>query len=212
MGITIFASGKIDRTGDIPNLIDDVRGIAQENNWTFRVIDEDFAVKPDAAIAPRESGVPVCRIEGSAGLKGIILNIDPKSEPFFLLFDKSGVLTDLMRQVPWIESNGQDERLTACKTQFGKIDSHIRIIELLDRLKKKYITDLAVTDEGAYWESRDPRILAEKRVELGHYIRHTERVISSIETSDDDARDTETLASRIEEALLKEEEDDGLPR
>jgi hypothetical protein len=36
-------------------------------------------------------------------------------------------------------------------------------------------------------------------------------VISSIEISDDDARDPETLASRIEEALLKKEEDDSLP-
>jgi hypothetical protein len=37
-------------------------------------------------------------------------------------------------------------------------------------------------------------------------------VISSIEISEDDARDPETLASRIEEALLKEEKDEGLPR
>jgi hypothetical protein len=116
----------------------------------------------------------------------------------------------MMQQVSWIDNKGQGERFTMCKTQFGSIDAHIRIIELFDLLKKKYSSNLIVDDEGAYWESRDRRVLAEKRVALGHFIRHTERVISGIELSGDDARDPEAIASRIEEALLKAEKEDGL--
>ncbi len=160
----------------------------------------------------RSSDEPECIIEGSLGVKGIILNAGHGVEMLAILFDQSGTLTDMMQQVSWIHNKGQGERFTACKTQFGSIEAHIRVIELFDLLKKKYISNLIVDDEGAYWESRDRRILAEKRVALGHAIRHTERVISGIELSGDDARDPEALASRIEDALLKAETEDGLKR
>jgi hypothetical protein len=74
------------------------------------------------------------------------------------------------------------------------------------------VTDLAVDDEGAYWETRDRRILAGKRIFLGHCLRQTEKVINSMEIHDDDAHDAETIASRIEEALRKADEDGQLPR
>lgn len=148
-----------------------------------------------------------CEIKGALGLKGIILNVGQGMEPLAILFDRSGTLTDLLQQVSWIHNNRQGERFTACKTQFGSIDAHIRIIELLDLLKKKYITNLTVNDEGAYWESRDRRVLAEKRVALGHWLRHTERVIGGIKIAGDDPRDPESIASRIEEALLKAEKE-----
>lgn len=207
MGITIFAKGKIDRINDIPLLIEDARKFAGESTWTYHVLDEDFDAPADAFLAHRSSG---CHIEGSLGVKGIILNAGQGVESLAILFDKSGTLTDMMQQVSWIDNKGQGERFTMCKTQFGNIDQHIRIIELFDLLKKKYISNLTVNDEGAYWESRDRRILAEKRVALGHAIRHTEKVISNIELSGDDSRDPEAIVSRIEETLLKAEKEDGL--
>ncbi len=212
MGITIFVRGKIDRIGDVPLLIEDVRQFAGESNWTYHVIDDDFDVPADAVLTHRNSDEPGCIIEGSLGVKGIILNAGHGAEPLAILFDRTGTLTDMMQQVSWIHNKGQGERFTACKTQFGNIDAHIRIIELFDLLKKKYISNLIVDDEGAYWESRDRRILAEKRVALGHAIRHTERVLSGIELSEDDSRDPEALAFRIEEALLKAEKEDGRNR
>jgi len=212
MGITIFARGKIDRIENIPLLIEEVRQFAGESKWTHHVIDEDFDASANAVLTYRSSNEPGCHIEGSLGVKGIILNAGQGVESLAVLFDRSGTLTDMMQQVSWIDNKGQDERFTMCKTQFGSIDAHIRIIELFDLLKKKYISNLIVDDEGAYWEGRDRRILAEKRVALGHFIRHTERVISGIELSGDDARDPEAIASRIEEALLKAEMEDGLKR
>jgi hypothetical protein len=212
MGITIFARGKIDRIKDIPLLIEDIRQFAGESKWTHHVIDEDFDAPADAVLTHRSSDESGCIIEGSLGVRGIILNAGQGMESLAILFDRSGTLTDMMQQVSWIDNKGQGERFTMCKTQFGSIDEHIRIIELFDLLKKKYIFNLIVDDEGAYWESRDRRILAEKRVALGHAIRHTERVISGIEPSEDDSRDPEALASRIEEALLKAEREGGLNR
>jgi hypothetical protein len=109
-----------------------------------------------------------------------------------------------------LDDNGQSKRFTMCKTQFGNIDAHIRIVELLDYLKKKYISDLTVDDEGAFWETRDRRTLAEKRVILGHFMRHTEKIIKGIDVSGIDVQDPEAIASRIEEAILKAEKEDGL--
>jgi hypothetical protein len=212
MGITIFARGKIDRIENILLLIEEVRQFAGESKWMYRDIDDDFDAPADAVLTHRSSDKPGCYLEGSLGVKGIILNAGQGVEMLAILFDRSGTLTDMMQQVSWIDNKGQGERFTMCKTQFGSIEAHIRIIELFDLLKKKYIFNLIVDDEGAYWESRDRRILAEKRVALGHAIRHTERVISGIEPSEDDSRDPEALASRIEEALLKAEREGGLNR
>ena len=207
MGITIFASGKIESTGDIPGLINDLKRVAGEHNWGYHVIDDDFDTLPHAVLARRDSGDQATVIKGSLGLKGIVLNFGPGAEPLAILFDRSGVLTDMLQQVSWIHNNRQGERFTMCKTQFADIDSHIRVIEVLDGLKKKYIPDLVVSDEGDFWESRDRRILAEKRIVLGHCLRHTERVIAGIEISGDDIRDPETIAFRIENALLKADEE-----
>jgi len=210
MGITIFAQGIIDRIEDIPRLIDDLREIAEARKWKYHIIDDNFEVRPNATLTPRDSGASSVAIEGSLGLKGIILNVESGSEPLSILFDRSGVLTDMFQQISWIETNGSNERSSMCKTQFGSIDSHIQIIEILDLIKKKYMTDLTVNDEGAYWETRDRRILAEKRIALGHYLRHTEKVISSIELSGDEVQDPDALARRIEEALLKADEEGRL--
>ncbi len=209
MGITIYARGRIDSIGDIPRLIDEVKGIAEENDWEYAIIDDDFAVRPNAIFTRRDSDGPAA-IEGSLGLKGIIVSVDPGAESLAILFDRSGVLTDMMQQVHWLDNNVRDERFIACKTQFGSIDAHIRIIDLFDVLKKRYITDLVIDDEGAYWESRDCKFLAEKRAVLEHYIRHTERVIGGIEISGRDVQDPETVASHIEEALLEADKDGGL--
>lgn len=212
MGITIFAQGRIDRIGDIPRLLDDLKEVAEERHWKYHIIDDDFDVQPNAVLTPRNSSVPGAEIKGTLGLKGIVLNVEPGAEPLSFLFDRSGVLTDMFQQISWIETNGSNERFSACKTQFGSIDSHIHIIEILDLVKKKYITDLAVNDEGAYWETRDRRILAEKRILLGHYLRHTEKVISSIELFADDTHDADAVARRIEDALLKADEEGRLGR
>jgi len=209
MGITIYARGRIDSLRDIPRLIGKVKGIAEENDWEYAIIDDDFAVRPNAVFTRRDSNEPAA-IEGSLGLKGIIASVDPKAEPLVILFDRSGVLTDMMQQVYWLYDNLRDERLTACKTQFGSIDAHIHIIDLFEVLKKRYITDLVINDEGGYWESRDYKLLAEKRAVLEHYIHHAERVISGIEISDQDVQDSEIVASHIEEALLEADKDGGL--
>lgn len=210
MGITIFAQGILDSIEAIPRLIDYVKSAAEEHGWKYHVVDDDFDARLDAALSPGSSAENTSHIEGSLGLKGIVLNADPGSEHLAILFDRAGVLTDMLQQLAWVQNDKQGERFTVCKTQFGNIDTHIRIVELLDELKQRYIDDLVVSDEGGYWESRDRRLLAEKRVFLGQCLRLAEKVISGIEIKDGESLNVDALADRIEEALLKSEDDDGL--
>ena len=45
------------------------------------------------------------------------------------------------------------EAWVSVKTQFDSPDTHIWIIGLLKYLKKRYIANLEVRDEGEYWET-----------------------------------------------------------
>lgn len=202
MGITIHASGSIDRVEDIPRLVEDVKIFAEENHWEYHTIDDDFG-EPPTAVLVHASTEPGAKIEGSLGLKGIVLSVESGVEPLALLFDESGTLTDLMSQVSWIQDGMRPERFSTCKTQFGPIEAHICIVDLLSMLKEKYLTNLVVTDEGLYWESRDRELLADKRKVLSHYIRHTEETLRNTEIPGDTDPDPDSVASAIEEALLK---------
>jgi hypothetical protein len=210
MGITIFAQGKLNCIKDIPRLIEYIKSTAGEHGWKYHVINDDFDARHDAGLSPGNSEENTSHIKGTLGLKGIVLNIDDGSEPLAILFDRGGVLTDMLQQLAWVQNEKQDDRFTVCKTQFGNIDTHIRIVELLDELKQRYIANLVVNDEGGYWENRDRRLLAEKRVFLGQCLRRVEKVISSIEMRDDEPRTADALTERIENALLKSEDDDML--
>jgi len=49
------------------------------------------------------------------------------------------------------------------KTQFLPIETHAWIIGLLRYLKKHYLSDLNVRDEGGYWETENLETLKEKK-------------------------------------------------
>jgi hypothetical protein len=41
------------------------------------------------------------------------------------------------------------------KTQFGPVEGHVALVELLSALKKEFFSDLEVRDEGDYWDTRN---------------------------------------------------------
>ncbi len=208
MGMTIFARGSIDTTDDLPVLITEMKGLSEKNEWTYEILDDDF--EQDSGVElNRDEEASTISIEGTLGLKGIIIDVGYGVEPLALLFDRSGILTDIMSQATWVQNFEKDNRLTICKTQFGPIEAHISIIEILDILKKRYMTNLEVTDEGDYWTSRDRELLAEKRAVLEHYMNHAKEAISNAKIPADADLSAEDIASSIEKSLLDTEDNKG---
>jgi hypothetical protein len=205
MGIAIYACGKIDRIGDIPRLINELKMFAGESNRTYQIVNDTINTQRDPGLDYKDQIDPVSAMNGTAGLKGIIINLDPEAEPLSILFDQSGVLTDMTRHLSWVRSNGQGDRYTVCKSRFDGVNPRIRISELFANLKERYITDLIVNEEDSFWKTRDRRTRLEERIILGHCMCYAELVIGGIEISDDALRNSETIATRIEEALLKAE-------
>jgi hypothetical protein len=49
------------------------------------------------------------------------------------------------------------------KTQFGPVEGHLALVEMLTALKREFVHDLEVSDEGGYWETRDLAELVRER-------------------------------------------------
>jgi len=64
MGITIFASGRIDRIEDIERLIEDVKAIADESKWAHRILDDDFDMQPNAVLSGQDRMAALPRSKG----------------------------------------------------------------------------------------------------------------------------------------------------
>ena len=88
-------------------------------------------------------------------VRGIILDLAPGHESTSLLISPEGWLIGLAD----IEDaeNGRLSEPPWCfvKTQFGPIEGHVALVEMFAALKREFLPDLEVSDEGGYWETRD---------------------------------------------------------
>ena len=113
---------------------------------------------------------PVSVDDDEKRLRGIILRPASGMESIPFLFDSQGrmhALGDLI--AGW----GDDSPIlsVAVKTQYADIKDHIWLVGLLRYIKRKYIPELEVTDEGGYWEGEDPVELKRRIDELGTIIK-----------------------------------------
>jgi hypothetical protein len=199
MGISIFAKGRIDRMEDIPRLVDELRERAEKEHWTYAILKDDFDDEPHP-VSTKFSGEQV--ISGTLGLQGIVLTVNAKVESLPIVFERNGILTSVVQQL-LDPAQPPAERFTFCKTQFGGVDAHVSIIGVLDLLKERYISNLAVDDEGGYWETRDLGLLTHQFNVLQHYLDHVETWVAGIKMSETERRDQATVASVVEKTLLE---------
>jgi hypothetical protein len=88
-------------------------------------------------------------------VRGVILGVAPGHESTSLLLSPEGWLiglTDIQ--------DAEEGRLKAppwcfTKTQFGPVEGHVALVEMLAALKREFLPDLEVSDDGGYWETRD---------------------------------------------------------
>ena len=91
---------------------------------------------------------------------------------------------------------------TATKTQFADIETHVWIIGLLRYLKKRYLSNLEVKDEGEYWDTEDLEKLREKKQFLQGMIDAIAGGLSEDEPLPEDAS-VDDIIARIEAIVKK---------
>ena len=131
-------------------------------------------------------------------VRGIILNLFPGQETTSLLISPEGWLINLV-EIEEAEKGQLAEPPWCCvKTQFGPIEGHVALVELLDVLKREFIPNLEVCDEGGYWETRDLAGLTAKFNFLRAAMKAFSDGLERHGLSDEAAEDPEILLSRIE--------------
>jgi hypothetical protein len=179
IGITIHYRGKIADLSRIEDLED-------------RVLDLSLDLGGQAQVWRSSGDADPGRV-----VRGLILNHAPGQESMSLLISPEGWLIGLME----IE-DAEAGRLTEppwcfVKTQFGSIEAHVALIEMLSALKLEFIPDLEVSDEGGYWEKRDINLLAKNFGLLRRAIDGMAEGLRHYGLSAEAAEDPEILIQRI---------------
>jgi hypothetical protein len=131
-------------------------------------------------------------------VRGVILNLAPGLESTSLLVSPEGWLiglTDIedaelgrLKEPPWCFT----------KTQFGPIEGHVALVEILAVLRREFLTDLEVSDEGGYWETRNLAELARRRGLVKQAIDAMAEGLQRHGLSREAAEDPDILLKRIE--------------
>lgn len=181
MGVCINYRGKLKYPREVYRFIEDIEDICKILEWKYSIIDEDWNKPSDVRFA----NDPITKeplLLGDAYLKGIIF-IPPNSESFQFLFDKEGNLTDLMQEA-W-ENSGikRTSSYQWAKTQFAGVEGHITVIGLMKYIKKAYITNLDVKDEGQYWETENRELLEKNMGIINEAINSINNIAQNSENS-----------------------------
>ena len=201
MGLSIHYRGRLDDVGRLGLLCHDLTDIADTMKWPWRRLDEDWGRPASARLAASKEG---CRIDGHLPLKGILLTVHPGCEALRLFFDREGDLRDpiAMTMAPDGGPAPQDAYVSV-KTQFSSPEVHITLVKLLRFLKKRYMSNLEVLDEGDYWQTGDEAILREKMSFLSEKIDWVADVLSTSDVGNASNLSPTDMADMIEHILAK---------
>lgn len=180
MGVTVSYRGRIADLQRIEDLEDRVLDLALETGGEARIWRSIADDNPQRMV------------------RGLILDLVPGQETTSLLVSPEGWLIPLTE----IEAAEKEplEELPWCfvKTQFGSIEGHVALVELLTALKKEFVPDLEVVDECGYWEHRDVNILAQNLAKAQAAINGISKGLQRYGLSPEAAEDPKILAARIE--------------
>lgn len=180
MGVTVFYRGSLDDLGRIDDFEDRVIDLALELGGQGRIWRTTADDNPHRVV------------------RGVILTLCPGQESMSLLISPEGWLINLS-EIEEAEK-GQLAAPPWCfvKTQFGAIEGHVAVIETLAALKREFLSNLEVRDEGEYWETRN---IATLKARLGFLQSAIDGMAVGLREhglSQEASEDTDILATRIE--------------
>jgi len=199
MGVSIHYHGRLDDIGLLAALRDEVSDIAHTMGWPVATLDDDWSVPPSATLG--KDGV----VHGNLGLRGIAITPHVNAEPLVLYFDRDGFLRSPTSMLLILGGTLKPEAAwVSMKTQFSDPDTHVWVIGLLKYLKKRYISDLDVSDESDYWDNGDRRALESDMSLLNGKLERLGSAVSAGRLGDLTGLSADEVASRIEQMFLSE--------
>jgi hypothetical protein len=131
-------------------------------------------------------------------VRGVILDLAPGHESTSLLVSPEGWLIGLMDIQNAEEGRLAEPPWCCTQTQFGAVEGHVALVEILTALKRDFLHDLEVSDEGGYWETRDLAELVRKRTLLKSAIDGLAEGLTRYGLSREAAEDPDILLRHIE--------------
>jgi len=158
MGVTIFYKGRLQDPGSASLLVLELQLACQKLGWPYYLIGERVIGIAEYHTYETDANDYVHTIIETEPLddqwQGILIQ-PPECESLWLTFNRSGQL--IVYEEPFeADTPGRyhaREQLW-CKTQFGTVETHIAICDLL-RQVEPYMAEFKVIDEGGYWETQD---------------------------------------------------------
>ena len=200
MGITIHYRGRLNDLAQIDALSAELADIAAAMGWKSTRLDDDWAQPADARLLHTPKGA---EIQGHLGLKGIALSPGPNIETLNFYFDREGNLRSPFGVVFLLDGTMDPEQAwLSTKTQFGPPEVHAWIVGLLKYLKKRYIADLEVHDDGEYWETGDINILRQRMDAINRAMDRLSEALSASGIGEVTDLDPEEIVAEIERILL----------
>ncbi len=180
MGITIHFRGTLDELGRVEEMED-------------RVLDLAFALGGRATLWRSFADEDPSRV-----VRGLMVEMTPGQGTLNLLISPEGFLTPLFQIEDAEQGLLSEPPYCFIKTRFGSIVGHVAIVHLLDAMRQQYCSDLEVSDEGEYYETRDVGQLARKIGVLGTAIKSMAEGLRNHGLNDEAAEDPNIVAMRIE--------------
>jgi hypothetical protein len=131
-------------------------------------------------------------------VRGVILNLAPGQESTSLLVSPEGWLIGLTDIKDAELGRLKDPPWCFVKTQFGPVEGHVALVEMFSALKREFLPDLEVRDEGGYWETRDFAELTRRCSFLQKAIDGLAKGLQRHGLSREAAEDPEIVLRRIE--------------
>ena len=136
-------------------------------------------------------------------VRGLIVDLAPGQETTSLLISPEGWFVGLMEIEDAEKGVLKEPPWCWVKTQFGSIEGHVALVELLAGIKNEFAPNLEVMDEGDYWERRDLDRLRQKLTFIQHAIDALADALENDRLSPEAREDPEILATRIERLARK---------
>ncbi|MEX2315711.1 MAG: hypothetical protein WD669_01075 [Pirellulales bacterium] len=185
MGVTIHYRGSLADLGRVEDFED-------------RVIDLALAVGGNVRLWRSAD-----KADNSRMMRGLILDLAPGQDTTSLLVSPEGWFTSLFEIEDAAKGRLSEPSWVFVKTQFGPIEGHVALVELLDAIKKEFAPNLEVEDEGNYWQNRDVHELRQKIEFLNHATDVFTAALEGDRLSSEAREDPEILATRIERIARK---------